>query len=262
MGIRFFCPNGHRLHVKAFQAGRRGICPHCGASMEIPSESTRPSSKRKTAKGAKVGTAQRGSPSPPTAAAEADRQRFTSSDRTEGEVSASTQLGAPDEMPMSLAQGDPAAGVAAPVSMAELGGAPVPPMTGGDAAGSDPLAEAPNAVWYIRPPSGGQFGPASRDVMKAWIAEGRVAPDALVWREGWRDWREAGAVFPHLGGSDFVPGMQDILPPEPLEYHPVTASYAKPGGKKPGAKFGLILAIAIAVTLLLLAGVLAWWQYR
>jgi hypothetical protein len=261
MGIRFFCPNGHRLHVKAFQAGRRGICPHCGASMEIPLESTRPGSKGKIAKGSKVGAAQRDSPSPPTAT-QTDRQRSTSSDSMEGEVSASVQLGAPDQMRMSLPPGDPAAGVAAPVSMAELGGEPAPPMTGGDAAGSDPLAEAPNAVWYIRPPSGGQFGPASRDVMKAWIAEGRVAPDALVWREGWRDWREAGAVFPHLGGGDFVPGMQDILPPEPLEYHPVIASYAKPGTKKPGAKFGLILAIVLPLALLLLAGVLAWWQSR
>ena len=26
MGIRFYCPNGHKLNVKEFQAGRRGIC--------------------------------------------------------------------------------------------------------------------------------------------------------------------------------------------------------------------------------------------
>ena len=38
MGIRFECPNGHRLHVKAFLAGRRGICPDCGARFEIPQE--------------------------------------------------------------------------------------------------------------------------------------------------------------------------------------------------------------------------------
>jgi hypothetical protein len=44
MGIRFFCPNGHKLNVKEFQAGQKGICPFCGVKMDIPLESTRPSS--------------------------------------------------------------------------------------------------------------------------------------------------------------------------------------------------------------------------
>ena len=45
MGIRFFCPNGHKLNVKEFQAGRRGICPYCGAKIQIPSRSTRGKSR-------------------------------------------------------------------------------------------------------------------------------------------------------------------------------------------------------------------------
>ena len=45
MGIRFFCPNGHKLNVKEFQAGRRGICPFCGARILIPTQSTRPATK-------------------------------------------------------------------------------------------------------------------------------------------------------------------------------------------------------------------------
>lgn len=36
MGIRFTCPNGHKLHVKEFLAGKRGICPSCGAKFVIP----------------------------------------------------------------------------------------------------------------------------------------------------------------------------------------------------------------------------------
>jgi hypothetical protein len=39
MGIRFFCPNGHKLNVKAFLAGKRGICPDCDAKFIIPFES-------------------------------------------------------------------------------------------------------------------------------------------------------------------------------------------------------------------------------
>ncbi len=45
MGIRFFCPQGHKLNVKSFLAGKMGFCPHCNARLEIPLTSTRPSSK-------------------------------------------------------------------------------------------------------------------------------------------------------------------------------------------------------------------------
>jgi hypothetical protein len=37
MGIRFSCPNGHKLNVKESLAGKRGICPACGAKFVIPS---------------------------------------------------------------------------------------------------------------------------------------------------------------------------------------------------------------------------------
>ena len=36
MGIRFSCPNGHKLHVKNFLAGKRGVCPECGVTVDIP----------------------------------------------------------------------------------------------------------------------------------------------------------------------------------------------------------------------------------
>jgi len=69
----------------------------------------------------------------------------------------------------------------------------------GPPGGVDPIAEAPLAAWYVRPPAGGQYGPARGDVMRKWIGEGRVSSDSLVWREGWSDWRNAGVLFPSLG---------------------------------------------------------------
>ncbi len=36
MGIKFFCPNGHKLNVKAYLGGKKGICPKCGAKLLIP----------------------------------------------------------------------------------------------------------------------------------------------------------------------------------------------------------------------------------
>jgi hypothetical protein len=42
MGIRFSCPNGHPLNVKDHLAGKRGICPSCGAKFVIPAAAEAP----------------------------------------------------------------------------------------------------------------------------------------------------------------------------------------------------------------------------
>jgi hypothetical protein len=39
MGIVAYCPNQHRVKVKDELAGRKGICPTCGARFRIPLES-------------------------------------------------------------------------------------------------------------------------------------------------------------------------------------------------------------------------------
>lgn len=58
------------------------------------------------------------------------------------------------------------------------------------------IAEAPNAAWYVRPPSGGQYGPAIGPVFWDWLNEKRVGENSLVWREGWGTWQTAKEVFP------------------------------------------------------------------
>ena len=80
---------------------------------------------------------------------------------------------------------------------------PAPPQPAGVEA-ADPISDAPEVIWYVRPPSGGQFGPAPGDLMRTWLSEGRVSADSLVWREGWRDWQEAGNVFPKLRSNQIV----------------------------------------------------------
>jgi len=62
------------------------------------------------------------------------------------------------------------------------------------------LAAAPaNATqWYVRPPAGGQYGPADDELIKNWIAEYRITPSTLVWRDGWPQWKNANEVFPEL----------------------------------------------------------------
>src|SRR5687767_8410491 len=39
MGIKFHCPKGHKLNVKAFLAGKKGVCPKCGTKVRIPLQS-------------------------------------------------------------------------------------------------------------------------------------------------------------------------------------------------------------------------------
>ena len=262
MGIRFYCPNGHKLNVKSFQAGRRGICPYCGVSVQIPTVSTRPSSKEAKdqhayplAQDPGAGAAPLAQPphatpaatpsgrvadggsgqlaAPPAAAptpmtpiapvaASVPVQRPAQGPgpaQTTGQAPAAAP-GQPAGFPTPVASPSPAASpspveslpASAPTDMAvpttadlaaaaSIAPAAVesPPPSSGI---RDPLAEAPDAVWYVQPLSGGQFGPASNDIMRSWIDEGRVSPDSLVWREGWRDWQEASATFPQLGAGE------------------------------------------------------------
>jgi GYF domain 2 len=201
MGIRFYCPNGHKLHVKAFQAGERGICPHCGVSLQIPGQSTRASSRdlrvRRDA---------------PAAAKGSDTVTLIENDINDS--------GGPG--PAAAAAGNaapaPASRQPSPPIVAE--GSVPPPSSVPTAPGAqeDPLAGPEEVVWYVRVPSGGQFGPATPEIMRGWIAEGRVSPDSLVWREGWRDWREAAQVFPQLTAPDDAvsglegPAANDAIP--------------------------------------------------
>ncbi len=84
---------------------------------------------------------------------------------------------------------------------------------------ADPIGEAPEAVWYVRPPSGGQYGPADGEIMRRWLDEGRVGADSLVWREGWPDWKTATSVFASLrqATSQLVEPGPSQAAAEPLE---------------------------------------------
>jgi hypothetical protein len=183
MGIRFYCPNGHKMHVKDFQAGQKGLCPTCGIKLQIPWQSTRRSSKE--GKNHPEGGATEVPPSLPGPVAPVVS------------TPASPQPSAKGDSPIGTVP-QPTASVAPPAVVLSSGMA-------------DALTEAGGMVWYVRPPSGGQFGPAAADIMRAWLTEGRVSADALVWREGWRDWQEAGRVFPQLSSTQTIPGLDAIV---------------------------------------------------
>lgn len=126
--------------------------------------------------------------------------------------------------------------------------APVKPVSGNPVAGK-PVAETPSgeikpiaslaesqpltmpasllplldARWFVRPPSGGQYGPATTQMLLDWIAEKRVTADSLLWREGLETWFSARELVPEpFGGQPSSQGRvaSDIAPPaiaKPLE---------------------------------------------
>ena len=143
MGIKFRCQGcDKKLHVKAYLAGKRGVCPYCGAKVRIP----------------RSGEAAVAEPQVDATAHDANDS---------GRQRASRSATKP-----------------APAATAAAASQEAPPGPGQDA-----IEEAPEAVWYVRPPSGGQYGPADGSIMRRWLDEGRVSGDSLVWREGWNDWK-------------------------------------------------------------------------
>jgi hypothetical protein len=227
MGIRFYCPNGHKVHVKDYQAGQRGLCPTCGIKIQIPWQSTRTSSKEENAhpqEGAVEAPPSPPGPAAPSVAAPAAPQTI--------QAPAATPVAASAAMP-------------AP---------PVPPASVPAGGTIDALTEAGDMVWYVRPPSGGQFGPAAADVMRTWLAEGRVSADALVWREGWRDWREAGSVFPQLLPAQIIPGMDAIVSESlaaPVSHRPL--SHLSQARRTQATIIGGLVATVVVLFAILLA---------
>jgi hypothetical protein len=186
MGIKFLCPNGHKLHVKAFLSGKKAICPKCGVRVVVPAD------------GQQVDDS-------PLSADSDDSQATAQSEARSGGDSKADDAASPKVAPAAL---------------------------------TDPIDDAPTAVWYVRPATGGQFGPASGEIMRGWIAEGRVGASSLVWRAGWQEWRAASAIFPQLSSLLASPGVS-VGPPKP-----VAASMASPlpnqqAGSAPLAAAGL-----------------------
>jgi len=254
MGIRFYCPNGHKLNVKGFQAGRKGICPHCGAKMRIPLESTRPSSRSRKSRSKKGAAGMTATASGKTAAPPGKTTappRFSSPPApTTSTQAASASASVP---------GVPAPPTGAPAVVARYGAAPLafdaaPAGPTGTPTGlADPLAEAGDVVWYVRPSSGGQFGPAKTDVMRTWLNEGRVSTDTLVWHEGWPQWQEAGSVFPQLPTEQMMPELEAILStPISIPGHSQPVKHTE----KPHSTKALVVGALVVAAVAVLAGLL------
>lgn len=157
MGIVAFCPHGHRINVKDSLAGRKGLCPTCGAKFRIPAAgdlSTLPAA-----------------PGLPTA-------RLL-------DMAADVVATLPRVLPFE----------AAPLATEPVFEPPAAPLAPPPPALHAALAERPDLEWCIAFPGGEPTEPLSAESMQAWLESGQVTGTEVVWRSDWPEWRPARDVF-------------------------------------------------------------------
>lgn len=248
-------------------AGKRGVCPQCGAGLDIPLES-QIQKKEKDEAEKKPAAKPPGREKSESVGSEDLMTVPVSSpasvDDAPAAVSTDSKLAVPTSgAPKTEATPtSPVASVAtAPVpSTPSSGAVPVQPITPVQpvapvatpvpAAPVDPIAESPESSWYVRPPSGGQYGPARGEIMRKWITEGRVSSDSLVWREGWDDWLSATDVFPSLGSTSLPP----VPAPAPTGFAPASPA---PTQSNPSFRPKRRNTSALAITTVVVLGLMS-----
>ena len=205
MGIRFACHVcNKKLNIKRELGGRRGVCPQCAARFRIPLED------RATSYPVDVKL-----PPPDTTYHQEAGERasaFGMGATTANATPHSSTAGASIVHANSLHAMSAANGSLAVAEESDSSGDCIENSeSDNDHPSADVSILDKEATWYVRPPSGGQYGPADASVFEQWIAEGRVASTALVWRDGWAQWKEAADVLPQLASRRPVDSTR---PPE------------------------------------------------
>ena len=158
MGIHFVCHLcSYALHVKDFQAGKRGKCPNCQGSFRIPTSDASYSLSLDDGSG---------------------NPAVKSNSLTKSELGKLSQPVSDGTHKSELKD-----------SLNQTGKAIELPAV---------LALALEVKWFVRPPSGGQFGPAPSQLLVNWIAESRVTWDSFLWRDGLAHWQLASELLPEL----------------------------------------------------------------
>ena len=187
MGIVCHCPNGHRVKVKDYQAGKRGLCPTCGAKFSIP---------------ALAGVEADGFHQPEGMP---DRSQLPLARFVPLEPAVVATL--PRAMPFGAARAAAAAAAAAAHESLEPYAETMPlgadPLAAGPAdAAASPLhpaiADRPDLSWRIAYPGGEPSEPVDAVTMQEWLAGGQAEGTELVWRADWAEWLPVRAVFPEF----------------------------------------------------------------
>ncbi len=267
MGIRFFCPNGHRLNVKSHLAGKRGYCPHCGVKLLIPQESDvapiglPPAVEENVGAGAPEVQPEAQAVPPamsqmtaPAGQNKEDGKEFKNGENGGHEASSASDL-EPSDSSRELSNLGTSANAVSERSS---------PVTAPDGSTAAP---ANGGAWYVRPPSGGQFGPATFKLLTQWVEDRRVPAESLIWCEGWSDWKVAseyfstaptgdspviGAAFHEIDEIDFeLPAQRTD---EPTDFSGIERRDALPvATKRKQTRLFVATSLAVITVLLLVA---------
>jgi hypothetical protein len=93
------------------------------------------------------------------------------------------------------------------------------------------------------------------EIMRTWISEGRVGPDALVWREGWRDWRGASEVFPRLVAGTSPRGADLFVPDTPVRLPGRGSAHLSVGRRRSSRSNQVFLIVMLLAAVVALFGV-------
>ncbi len=266
MGIRFRCHHCEfELHVKDFQAGRRGKCPECQGRFRIPDQDAahsldvamRPEELRGEPEEGELreSAVNQIEANQVASVKEASKAGAKLASRTHAESSKRSASAGPElstagqskMSPMAKSGAHAARRVrgmseASTQSNAEMRSPKTPKTADGDQPReSIPATSATESEqWYVRHPTGGQYGPASSELLQQWLGEFRVTEDSLVWKTGWPEWQVAASAIPaHFPDASIAPaaaaaGHSPASPTATSEL-PTTQASAEASGQ--GAEF-------------------------
>jgi phage FluMu protein Com len=263
VGIRFRCHQcGHELHVKDFQGGKRSKCPECETKFRIPTASAEQSipirEEPATSTSASTASSSSGSATGVLAfkqqqlARPAEPQEESAAEVRDEEVVAADSVVENDADNREFSEPQSFQPQAEPLN-----------RDAHAAARPHAIAQAPDATWYVRPPAGGQYGPAPAEIFCEWLTENRVTRDSLVWRDGWPHWLVAGDVFvdyfgaavpqspaPLAGSALSPPSATSPVESSPLDFvAPVTLSERTLAARKRQRRRDYLLLIGLLATI-------------
>lgn len=247
MGIRFSCHMCNQpLHVKDFQAGKRGKCPKCQGSFRVP------------AKDSDFSLAVEESAAIPVTAK--STAKFTIKPKGASILDAKV----PEKKPIAknVSTSKPDQRTVSTESASELSSGQIKPTDTPTDKPKPPEAESLtmppsllpllDARWFVRPPSGGQYGPATTQMLLDWIGQKRVTADSLLWREGLSTWLSARELVPEpFGGqsSSGNPGSSDVPPPASASGTVATSATASIASTKAVSTIGGVASNKAAIAM-------------
>jgi phage FluMu protein Com len=90
-------------------------------------------------------------------------------------------------------------------------------------------------TWYVRMPSGDEFGPVSRNEINRWMNEGRLSVECLLRKGENAKWQPASETFPTLASNST----------QPTSSYAASTQAAYSGSHLPQHRGGLIFALAL-----------------